>query len=45
MLNGKMTHECWTGKDVEGSGYSLTDVKLFNFPGGTQENHKKPQSG
>jgi hypothetical protein len=35
----------WTGEDLEGKYSGLNEQLFQNFPGGTKENHKVPQSG
>jgi hypothetical protein len=39
-----MTDE-WIGKNSEGDGLGLTKVLYWHFPGETEENHEKLQSG
>jgi hypothetical protein len=33
------------GKDLVRSDHGLIEISFHNLPGGTDENHKKPQSG
>jgi hypothetical protein len=40
-----MIDERWFGKDFEVSCRGLNKVLFRNFPGGTEENYEKPQSG
>jgi hypothetical protein len=43
-LNDRMIYEWWIGKDMEGSGHGQIECTIWHLCGGTEENHKKPQS-
>jgi hypothetical protein len=43
-VNGTIFNEQWIDKDLEGSARGLIVALSQHFPGGTKENHVKPQS-
>jgi hypothetical protein len=40
---GRMTDECWNGKDLEGSSHGLIKVLSQDLSKGNEESHEKPQ--
>jgi hypothetical protein len=45
MSSGTMIHECWIRKNLEKSDSGQVEVPFRHIPGGTENNHEKPQSG
>jgi hypothetical protein len=45
MFNGRMADKLGILKDLERHNLELIEVISQDFPEGSEENHKKPQSG